>query len=133
MTQMSWFRGRSRSREIVRRRDQPTRRESQPSLDPSRVRKWTAFRLTSDAAHGIGTLFLGSSMALAGATLLMQWGLRSALGWIAIVAGALTLATLLTAGTSFAALGGALFVPALALTVVFRFGAGVFLWRHGVP
>jgi hypothetical protein len=91
---------------------------------------WAAFGPTSDTAHGVGTLFMGASMVLAGSAIIASRGARSLLGWVAVAAGALTLATLLTVGTSLAAFGGVLFMPALALTVVFRFWAGLSLWRR---
>jgi hypothetical protein len=90
---------------------------------------WAAFAAVSDGAQGIGMLFMGCSMLLAGMAVVAKRTLSRAFAWMAITAGALTLATLLTVGTPLAAFGGALFTPALVCTVLFRFWAGVVLWN----
>jgi len=97
-----------------------------PSLAQS---GWAGFAPISNGAHGVSSLFLGCSMVLAGAGLAQGRGWSRWAGGLGVAAGGLTLATLLTAGTPLEAAAGALFMPSLALTVLFRFLAGVALWR----
>lgn len=79
---------------------------------------WPAFAATSNAAEGVGSLFMGLAMLLTGVAGLWQRSFSPLLGWIAIIAGTLTLITLLASGTP-------LFFPSLIATVLFRFIAGV--------
>lgn len=90
---------------------------------------WAAFAPISNGAHGIGTLFMGCSMVLAAAGLAKQPGWTRAAGAAGLAAGLLSLATLLAIGSRFEAAAGALFLPSLGLTVLFRFLSGVALWR----
>jgi hypothetical protein len=90
---------------------------------------WAAFGRVSDTAHGVGSLFMGAATVLAGSALVGRASQSRILGWIAVGAGLLTLASLLSVGTPAAALGGVLFLPALVFTVVFRLWAGAMLWR----
>jgi hypothetical protein len=92
---------------------------------------WAAFAPISNGAHGIGTLFMGCSMVLAGAALAKQPGWTRAAGACGFAAGLLSLATLLAVGTRFEAAAGAIYLPSLGLTVLFRFLSGVALWRLG--
>jgi hypothetical protein len=88
---------------------------------------WFAFAQVSDAAHGIGNLFGGLAMLAAGAAAMVRPRWSIVVGLLGLSAGALTLATLLTVGTAFVTIGGALFMPALALTVLFRLASGLVL------
>jgi len=85
---------------------------------------WAPFAQVSNAAHGVGNFFGGLFILFAGVATMTSPVLSKAVGWIGLIAGLLTLTTLLTVGTLFGAVGGALFMPALALTVLFRF------WRN---
>lgn len=90
---------------------------------------WAAFGPVSDTAHGVSNLFLGCSMLFAGIAMVKTRMLSSILGWIGIATGALTLATLALVGTPISSVGAMLLMPALVLTVLFRFWAGLTLWR----
>lgn len=90
---------------------------------------WAAFAPISNGAHGIGMLFLGCSMVLAGCGLAKEPGWMRAAGVSGLAGGLLTLATLLAVGTPFEAAAGMIFLPSLGLTVLFRFLSGVALWR----
>jgi hypothetical protein len=68
-------------------------------------------------------------MLFAGIAMVKTRMLSSVLGWTGIAAGALTLATLALVGTPISSLGVMLLMPALALTVLFRFWAGLTLLR----
>ena len=91
---------------------------------------WYAFAQVSDAAHGVGSLFGGLAMLSAGAAAMATPALSRVVGWLGLSAGALTVVTLLTVGTPLATVGGALFIPALALTVLFRLASGLVLFRR---
>jgi hypothetical protein len=96
---------------------------------------WFAFAQVSDAAHGIGNLFGGLAMLTAGAAAMVRPRWSTVVGLLGWTAGALTLLTLLTIGTPFVTVGGAFFMPALALTVLFRLVSGLVLLKqsHRVP
>jgi hypothetical protein len=91
---------------------------------------WGAFAATSNAAEGIGSLFMGLCMLLAGITGLWQRSFSMIFSWIAIIAGTLTLITLLTIGTPLYGFASSLFFPSLVATVFFRFIAGIELWNQ---
>ena len=91
---------------------------------------WVSFAQVSNAAHGVGNLFGALFMLFAGVAAMTTPVLSKALGWIGLIAAILTLTTLLTVGTPLDAVGGALFMPALALTVLFRFWGGIVLWKQ---
>ncbi|HEX5183341.1 MAG TPA: hypothetical protein VFW19_09355 [Allosphingosinicella sp.] len=90
---------------------------------------WAAFAPISNGAHGIGTLFMGIAMVVAGHGLAKEPGWMRAAGVSGLAGGLLTLATLLAVGTRFEAAAGMIFMPSLGLTVLFRFLSGVALWR----
>jgi hypothetical protein len=91
---------------------------------------WFSFAQVSDTAHGVGNLFGGLAMLAAGAAAIVRPRLSTVAGALGVSAGALTLLTLLSVGIPYAALGGALFLPALALTMVFRLASGWVLLKH---
>jgi hypothetical protein len=72
---------------------------------------------------------MGCAMMLAGLGLAYRRGWVRPVGVLGLAAGALTLLTLLSVGTALESAGGVLFMPALALTGLFRFLAGAALWR----
>jgi hypothetical protein len=92
---------------------------------------WAGFAQVSNGAHGVGSLFLGVSMVMAGAGLRRLPGWAAWVGWCGVAAGLATVAGLLVIGTRFEAAGGALFLPSLIATVLFRFACGLLLWRTG--
>lgn len=97
---------------------------------------WTAFVIVGhEAAGGAGSLFMGMSMLLAGCALVrsrsrgndsMPRG-SAALGYLGVLAGTATVLTLLAPDTPLSALAGALFMPSLGLSIVFRIWAGLAL------
>jgi hypothetical protein len=89
---------------------------------------WTGFNAILSGAQGIGSLFLGLAMLCAGIGFLRR-RMRSPLaGWLGMLAGLLTLLTLLGIGTPLMGIAGILFMPALLLTILFRFVAGLELF-----
>jgi hypothetical protein len=89
---------------------------------------WAAFAATSNSAEGVGSLFMGLAMLLAGIAALWHRSFSLLLAWIAVIAGALTLITLLAIGTPLYGFASSLFFPSLIATVLFRFIAGIELW-----
>jgi hypothetical protein len=86
---------------------------------------WTAFYIVGhEAAGGAGSLFMGLSMLCAGWAIVAHRELPVWLGWLGVLTGAATVLTLFAVGTPIAAAAGALFMPALALAIIFRIGAG---------
>jgi hypothetical protein len=90
----------------------------------SALASWGAFAALLDGAQGVGNLFVGLSVIAAGSAILARDDLPSLLGWVALTAGLATTLTVLAADTVVAPLAGALFLPSLLLTVVFRIWAG---------
>jgi hypothetical protein len=93
-------------------------------------RGWVTFAAVSDAAHGIGSLFMGAAMLLAGWAMAAGRDVSPAAGWVGVAAGVLTVASLIVIGTPGEGVGVLLFLPTLALTVAFRFWTGAALWRN---
>ena len=90
---------------------------------------WAAFAPISNGAHGIGALFMGCAMLLAGGALVRKPGWMRAAGAAGLAAGLLTIATLLVVGTPLETSAGLIFLPSLGLTVLFRISSGIALWR----
>jgi hypothetical protein len=90
---------------------------------------WGGFAVFLGAAGGLGYLFMGLSMAAAGWAIASERVLPSFLGWIGLVAGGATAATVLAADTPLDPLATTAFMPALLLTIAFRIWAGYELWR----
>lgn len=91
---------------------------------------WTAFvTVGHDAAGGAGSLFLGVSMLTAGWAIVARHALPTPLGWLGLVTGVTTVLTVFSPDTPLSGMAGALFLPSLALAVVFRIWSGVALIR----
>jgi Domain of unknown function (DUF4386) len=91
---------------------------------------WLAFvAVGHDAAGGAGKLFMGLSMVTAGWAMVAHRVLPVLLGWLALVTGTATVLTLFAPDTPLSTLAGALFLPALALAIIFRVWAGIALIR----
>jgi len=97
--------------------------------DPNAARSaWTAFYIVGhQAAGGAGSLFMGLSMLTAGWAIATHRTLPVVLGWLGVLTGAATVLTLFSAQTPLSGLAGALFMPALMLSIVFRIGVGIAL------
>jgi hypothetical protein len=75
---------------------------------------------------------MGLSMVAAGWAAVSANALPTTLGWVGLVGGAATVVNVLARATPFDGLAGAAFLPALLLTIVFRCGSGLDLWRSEV-
>jgi hypothetical protein len=82
---------------------------------------WEAFAVVTNTFSGFGNLFLGLSLLAAGWAIVSTKALPATAGWIALIAGAATLARTL-------GLDAAFFVS-LILAIVFRIWTGIHLWR----
>ena len=106
--------------------------------DPNAAQSaWIAFYVVGhQAAGGAGSLFMGLSMLTAGWAIVTHRSLPGLLGWIGLLTGAAAVLTLFSAQTPLSALAGALFMPALTSSIVFRISVGIALTlpeRHAAP
>jgi hypothetical protein len=90
---------------------------------------WMAFWNVCNSAQGVGSLFDGLAMLMTGVALVGEPGLRPFAG-VAIVAGAASVFTVAAAGTPMQSLAAVVYLPMIALTVVFRSWGGVVVERH---
>jgi hypothetical protein len=93
---------------------------------------WTGFAAMVGAAGGVGSLFLGLSMAVAGWAAIAHRALPAApvvFGWVAVLAGGATVLTVFAPSTPLSGVAGAVYMPSLLLAITFRIWAGVALTR----
>lgn len=88
-----------------------------PAASPA----WEAFAAVTNAFSGFGNLFLGLSLLAAGWAIASTKALPATVGWIALIAGAATLARPLGLDAAF--------LVSLILATVFRIWTGIHLWR----
>jgi Domain of unknown function (DUF4386) len=88
-----------------------------PAASPA----WEAFAAVINAFGGFGNLFLGLSLLAAGSAIASTKALPATVGWIALIAGAATLARILGLDPAF--------LVSLILATVFRIWTGIHLWR----
>ena len=92
---------------------------------PAAAPAWEAFAAVNNAFSGFGNTFLGLSLLAAGWAIVSTRVLPATVGWIALIAGAATVARVL-------GLDAAFFVS-LLLAIVFRIWTGIHLWRSARP
>lgn len=97
-----------------------------PAVAPA---AWGGFAAFIAGAGGAGSLFLGLSVLATGWAGVAGGVLPKVLGWVAVLAGAASVLTVLTVGTPVAAIGEASYFPSLLLVIVFRLWGGLELWR----
>jgi hypothetical protein len=82
---------------------------------------WEAFAAVTNTFGGLGNLFLGLSLLTAGWAIASTKTLPTTTGWIALIAGAATLARTLGLDAAF--------LVSLILAIAFRIWTGIHLWR----
>jgi hypothetical protein len=90
---------------------------------------WTGFAAMVGAAGGVGSLFVGLAMLVAGWAAITHRALPVVLGWVAVLAGAMSVMTVFAPDTALSGLAGAVYMPSLLLAIVFRIWAGIALMR----
>lgn len=93
---------------------------------------WMAFWNVCNAAQGVGSLFDGLAMLTTGAALVSEPGVRP-FAAVAIVTGVASVFTVAAAGTPVQGLAALVYLPMIALTVVFRSWGGVVVERNAAP
>jgi hypothetical protein len=99
------------------------------SVDPAAAgTAWLGFWNVCNAAQGVGISFGGAAMLATGLSVLAG---REARGFAAlgVIAGTIALFTVAAAGTPLQRLLSAVYLPMIALTILFRGWAGAFLLR----
>jgi hypothetical protein len=92
---------------------------------------WTAFYVVGhEAAGGAGRLFMGLSTLAAGCAIVVRREMPALLGWLGVATGTASVLTLFSPDTPLSSLAGALFVPELLLSIVFRIAVGAALSRR---
>ncbi|HEX6537022.1 MAG TPA: DUF4386 family protein [Gemmatimonadaceae bacterium] len=91
---------------------------------------WSGFAALLSAAGGVGYLFDGFALLAAGWALLGRRRWPALLGWVGVVGGGASALTVLADETALDALAAACFLPALLLTITFRFWSGYLLRRE---
>jgi Domain of unknown function (DUF4386) len=95
---------------------------------------WSGYAVFQAAAGAVGALFLGLSTLAAGWAIVSHRGLPVVLGWLGVLAGAASAATVVAAETPLAFLAAGAYLPSLTLAIVFRIWAGIGLWKdQGQP
>jgi hypothetical protein len=92
---------------------------------------WMAFWNVCNSAQGVGSLFDGLAMLTTGVALVREPDVRP-FATVAIVAGAASVFTVAAVGTPVQGLAALVYLPMIALTVVFRSWGGVLVERHAV-
>jgi hypothetical protein len=90
---------------------------------------WNGYAASQAAAGAVGGLFLGLSTLAAGWAIASKRPMPALLGWLAIVAGAASVLTVLAAQTPLAPVATAAYLPSLTLVIAFRIWGGIELWR----
>ncbi|HSX35612.1 MAG TPA: DUF4386 family protein [Patescibacteria group bacterium] len=96
---------------------------------PAAVGSWGAFLAITNGFQGLGNLLLGLMLALAGSAIISKGELPKGLGWVGIIAGIASIVGVVTTATPLGILGFALYLPSVALAIVFDIWAGRSLVR----
>lgn len=91
---------------------------------------WPGFMAVTSGFQGFGNFLLALMLLAAGWAIIARGTLPVALGWIATVCGAVTIAGVFVTGTAFAPVGALLFMPAMILAMAFDIWGGLSLRRY---